>query len=218
MEHKQYNLRSKKKDCSIPIQLQLASEDFMAALRPSTSGQVFESDHTDSSDSDIDVSDLINHSDQNLSYPVNRDKEAFPGGGQGPANQEVSNDSISQNDINRQILQKLSNLGDRLAVIEGNRGHKLYKKTTDAKQIKTSNKVKRSKGAVAQSSPSHQQGEMAVGWQAIESQPPISLDKKHIYERKCMQDYYIWRIGQKQVQTKLSLKEVVLWMCSFQKE
>ena len=135
----------------------------MAALRPSTSGQVFESDHTDSSDSDIDVSDLINHSDQNLSYPVNRDKEAFPGGGQGPANQEVSNDSISQNDINRQILQQLSNLGDRLAVIEGNRGHKLYKKTTDAKQIKTSNKVKRSKGAVAQSSPSHQQGEMAVG-------------------------------------------------------
>ena len=100
----------------------------MAALRPSTSGQVFESDHTDSSDSDIDVSDLINHSDQNLSYPVNRDKEAFPGGGQGPANQEVSNDSISQNDINRQILQQLSNLGDRLAVIEGNRGHKLFKR------------------------------------------------------------------------------------------
>ena len=106
MEHKQYNLRSKKKECSIPIQLQLASdEDFMAALRPSTSGQVFESDHTDSSDSEIDVSDLINHSDQNLSDPVSRDAEAFPGGGQGPANQEVSNDSISQNDINRHIPQ-----------------------------------------------------------------------------------------------------------------
>ena len=108
MEHKQYNLRSKKKECSIPIQLQLASdEDFMAALRPSTSEQVFESDHTDSSDSDIDVSDLIKHSNQNLSDPVSRDAEAFPGGGQGPANQEVSNDSISQNDISRQILQQL---------------------------------------------------------------------------------------------------------------
>ena len=56
MEDKRYNLRSKKKECSIPIQLQLASdEDFMAALRPSTSGHVFESEHTDLSDSDIDV-------------------------------------------------------------------------------------------------------------------------------------------------------------------
>ena len=108
MEHKQYNLRSKKKECRIPIQLQLASdEDFMAALRPSTSEQVFESDHTDLSDSDIDVSDLIKHSNQNLSDPVSRGAEAFPGGGQGPANQEVSNDSISQNDISRQILQQL---------------------------------------------------------------------------------------------------------------
>ena len=50
-----------------------------------------------------------------------------------------------------------------MAVIEGSRGHKPYKKTADVKQIKTSNKVKRSKGAVAQSSPSHQQGEMGVG-------------------------------------------------------
>ena len=67
MEDKTYNLRSKKKEGTIPIQLQLASdEDFMATLRPSTSGQVFESEHTDSSDSDIDISDLINHSDQNF--------------------------------------------------------------------------------------------------------------------------------------------------------
>ena len=41
MEYNRYNLSSKKKECSMPIQLQLASdEDFMAALRPSTSGQV----------------------------------------------------------------------------------------------------------------------------------------------------------------------------------
>ena len=60
MEQKRYNSRSKKKECTIPIQLQLGSdEDFMAALRPSTSGQVSYSKHTDSSDSDIDISDMI---------------------------------------------------------------------------------------------------------------------------------------------------------------
>ena len=106
MEDKRYNLRSKKKECSIPIQLQVASDDdFMAALRPSTSGQVSESEHTDLSDSDIDVSELIDHSDQNLSDPVNSDAEAFPERGQSPANQSTSNDSVSQNDINRKILQ-----------------------------------------------------------------------------------------------------------------
>ena len=167
MKDKKYNLRSKKKECSIPIQLQLASlEDFMAALRPSTSRQVFESDHTDSSDSDIDVSDLIHsdHSDQNLSDPASRDAEAFPGGGQGPVNHGISSDSVSQNDINRQILHQLSNLMDCLAVIEGSRGPKPYKKTSDARKIKTSNKVTHSKVAVAQSSPSHQQGEIGVGF------------------------------------------------------
>ena len=61
------------------------------------SGQVFESEHTDSSDSDIDVSDLINHLDQNLSDPVNRDAKVFPGCWQDPASQGTFNDSVSQN-------------------------------------------------------------------------------------------------------------------------
>ena len=78
MEDKRYNLRSKKTQSSIPIKLELASdEDFTAALRASTSGQVFDSEHTDSSDSDIDILGLINHSDQNLSDPVCRDVEVF---------------------------------------------------------------------------------------------------------------------------------------------
>ena len=60
MEETRYNLRSKEKDYSIPIQLQLdCDEDFMAALRPSTSGQVSFSEHTDSIESDIDISDMI---------------------------------------------------------------------------------------------------------------------------------------------------------------
>ena len=87
-------MRSKKKEYSIPIQLQLASdEDFMVALRPSTSGQVFESEHTDLSDSDIDISDLINHSNQNLPDPISRDAEVFARQGQGPANQNGLDDS-----------------------------------------------------------------------------------------------------------------------------
>ena len=160
----------------------------MAALRPSTSGQVFDSEHTDLSDSDIDVSDLINHSAQNLSDLVNRDAEVFPGWGQGPAIQGNSNDSVSQND-NRQILQQLSNLGDRLAVIEGSNRPRPYKKTSDAKQIKTSNKVRCSKAAVTQSSPSYQQGEIGVG--LASNQIPIP--------DKLRQEAYI----QKEVQARL---------------
>ena len=136
MEDKRYNFRSKKTEYTIPIQLQLASdEDFMDALRPSASGQVFESEHTDSSDSDIDISDLINHSDQNLSDPVIR-SEVFPGKGQGPVNQHVSGEnSVSQNDINRQIWQQLNSLGDRFAAIENTTKPRPHKKTSDTNQL-----------------------------------------------------------------------------------
>ena len=150
----------------------------MAALRPSTSGQVFESEHTDSSDSDIDVSELIDHSDQNLSDPVYSDAEAFPGHGQGPANQGTSNDSVSQNDINRKILQQLGSLGDRLAVIKGSTRSKPYKKTSDAKRIKSSSSVKCSKAAVTQSGPSHWQGEASVG--LASNQIPDKLKLKSV--------------------------------------
>ena len=183
MEQKTYNLRSKKAECSIPIQLQLASdEDFMAALRPSTSGQVFGSDHADSSDSDIDISELINHSDQNLSDPVIRG-EVFTGGGQVPDSPGGSSDSVSQNDINRQILQQLTSLGDRLSVIEGTRP-KTHKKTSDAKLVKTSHKVKCAKGAVPQSSPSHQQGGSSVGIASNHIPTPDKLQQEAYIQRE----------------------------------
>ena len=185
MEDKTYNLRSKKKEGTIPIQLQLASdEDFMAALRPSTSGQVFESEHTDSSDSDIDISDLINHLDQNLSDPVNKNADLFPGRGQGSAIQSTSTDSVSQNDINRQILQQLSSLGDRLAVIEGTNTPRPYKKTNDPKIIKTSNKARHSKAPVKQSSPSHQQGEVGVGLASNQIPTPDKLRQEAYIQKE----------------------------------
>ena len=43
----------------------------------------------------------------------------FSGQGQGPVNQDAfGNNSVSQNDINKQILTQLSTFGDRLAAIE----------------------------------------------------------------------------------------------------
>ena len=69
MNEARYNLRNRG-ECHIPIQLQLVSDvDFLTASRggadSSQSGQVV----TDLSDSgsDIDISALVDHSDQNLS-------------------------------------------------------------------------------------------------------------------------------------------------------
>ena len=131
MEDKTYNLRSKKNECSIPIQLQLASdEDFMAALRPSTFGQVSYSEHTDSSDSDIDKSDMINNSDQNFRILLVK-MWRVPLAKDGVDHSCQNDHSVSQNDINRQILAQLSNLGDHLGVIECSTSCNPYKKTSD---------------------------------------------------------------------------------------
>ena len=63
-----YNLRSGKRECHIPIQLQLARDEefLMESLEASGhAGQVFDSDQSDLSRSDIDISALLNTSDQN---------------------------------------------------------------------------------------------------------------------------------------------------------
>ena len=70
MDEARDNLISKRRECRIPIQLQMAGdEDFMATLGLPTSrmGQVSFTEHSHSgSESDIDVSVLINHSDKNF--------------------------------------------------------------------------------------------------------------------------------------------------------
>ena len=70
MEANRYNLRSNRRERSIPVQLQLATdEDFMMASRSrmesAQARQVF-SELSDS-ESDIDISDFTRSSDQNLS-------------------------------------------------------------------------------------------------------------------------------------------------------
>ena len=132
------------------------------------------------------IDELIDHSDQNLSDPVTSDAKAFPGHGQGPANQGTSNDSVSQNDINRKILQQLGSLGDRLAVIEGSTRSRPYKKTSDAKHIKSPSGVKHSKASVTQSGPSHWQGETSVGLASNQIPTPDKL-KQEAYIQKEVQ-------------------------------
>ena len=63
-----YNLRSGKRECHIPIQLQLPrDEDFLAGSLEASghAGQVPDSDQSDISGSHIDISALLNSSDQN---------------------------------------------------------------------------------------------------------------------------------------------------------
>ena len=99
---------------------------FMAALRPLTSGQVSYSEHTDSSDLEIHTSDMINHSDQHLQtllVEMWRDPHGYH-----------NDNSVSQNDINRQILAQFSNLGDNLAAIESSTARKPNKKTSEVEK------------------------------------------------------------------------------------
>ena len=70
MEAGRYNFRSNRRECSIPVQLQLATDDKLLTetgrrAESPQAGQVL-SEFSDS-ESDIDLSDLIRHSDQNLS-------------------------------------------------------------------------------------------------------------------------------------------------------
>ena len=131
MDEVRPNLRSKKRECRIPIQLQMAGdEDFMATLGPSTSrmGQVSFTEHSDSgSESDIDISDLINHSDKISSPVLASGRGASSNEGKG----SLGDTQVSQNDINQQILSQLASLGDRLTNVVSNQS-KFTKKTVHA--------------------------------------------------------------------------------------
>ena len=136
MDEARYNLKLKRREGHIPIQPQMAGdEDFLATLGHSTSriGQVSFTEHSDSgSESNIDVSDLINHSDK-ISSPV----LASVGGAVSTEVQSSldprsrGNKNISQNDINHQILTQLANLGTDCTQ------SKLIKKTAHSEKSQT---------------------------------------------------------------------------------
>ena len=66
-----YNLRSGKRECHIPVQLQLEGDDrFLIDMLEASSHarQVSDSDHSDTGESDIDISGLLHFSNQ---FPIN---------------------------------------------------------------------------------------------------------------------------------------------------
>ena len=146
-----YNLRSTKREHHIPVQLQLLDDaDFMAeTLRTTRPGQVSDLEHSDDSTSDINISALLDHSDQNLSScPTHSDKGAGAGGS-GSASRaggaRGTGNIVSQNEINQIILAQLNSLGDRLDNMEKNK----VKKTSDMSKVKSSaSKTKRTKAPV----------------------------------------------------------------------
>ena len=136
-----YNLRSNRRECSIPVQLQLATdEDFMMASRSHMespqAGQVFSK--LSDSESDIDISDFIHSSDQNLS-PISSDKQSdLTGGGRdsAPGTSGSTSSTSDQAAINQKILQRLNALGQWLDSIEKN-----TLSNTGAKPVKCQNKT-----------------------------------------------------------------------------
>ena len=120
-----YNLRSGRKGCHISLQVQLATyEEYLTAsqgsLDPSYSGQVF-SEQSDS-ESDIDISRLLNHSDQNLSVVDSDNVKHGPAtsGCSDPRPSGLNPVEVDQNMINQQMLAQLNVLGNRLDSMEKN--------------------------------------------------------------------------------------------------
>ena len=137
-----YNLRSGRKECHIPVQVQLATdEEFLAASRGSLdpySGQVL-SDQSDSGP-DIDISGLLDISNQNLSFSDSSSVNhgAAVSGSGGPKASSSSPINVDQNMINQQILAQLNVLGKRLNSIEKNSLQSTCRKTSDSSKIKKS--------------------------------------------------------------------------------
>ena len=135
-----YNLRGSK-ECHIPVQL-ASDAEFLAASResldPQHSGQVF-SGQSDSG-TDIDISGLLDISNQDLSFSdsdsVNHGTAV--GGNGGPKASGSNPVHVDQNMINQQILAQLNVLGNRLNSIEKNSLQSTGKKTNDTSKIKRS--------------------------------------------------------------------------------
>ena len=141
MNEARYNMRNRG-ECHIPIQLQLASDvDFLTAsgvgADSSQSGQVV----TDlsGSGSDIDISALIEHSDQNLPSSPVHSGHGVQNARKGQSSQAPGSNVglMEQQHINAQILTQLRALGARLDSME-NSMEKPVRKTNDVTKIKKS--------------------------------------------------------------------------------
>ena len=135
-----YNLRSGRKECHIPVQVQLTTdEEFLAASQGSLdphSGQVL-SDQSDSG-SDIDTSGLLDISNQNLSFSDSSSVShgAAASGSGGPKASSSNPINVDQNMIKQQILAQLNVLGKRLNSIKKNSLQNTCRKTSNPSKIK----------------------------------------------------------------------------------
>ena len=116
MKASRYNLRSNRRECSIPVQLQLATDkEFVTASRGHMESAQAEQVFSELSDSESDI-DLIRHLDQNLSPVVSSRQSVFAAGGTDSVPGTLGlNSSISeQAAINPKKLQQLNTLGQWL--------------------------------------------------------------------------------------------------------
>ena len=114
MEAGRYNLRSNRRECSIPVQLQLPiDEDFVMAskshMESDQAGQVFYEL------SDIDLADLIWHLNQNLCPIIANRQNAFAACGKAsvPSTPGLSPSTSEQAAINQKNLEQLNALGQQ---------------------------------------------------------------------------------------------------------
>ena len=134
---KRYHLRStRSQEICLPVQLQMAGdrERFTKDLRSShpDPGQVaFQSDSASESDSDLDLSEIFKNSDVESGSPTknlgqrNLDQQGRSVDGVSTENKKL----LDQNDINRQILKQLSQLGEHISTME--QGDRRCKKSSD---------------------------------------------------------------------------------------
>ena len=120
-----YNLHSTRgQDICLPVQLQMAgdrelySQD-LGSSHPDPRQVTFQSDCTSDSDSELNLSDVFKNSDVEAGSPSkhigqrNLDQQGRSADGVGE-----NTKMVDQNEINRQILKQLSQLGERISSME----------------------------------------------------------------------------------------------------
>ena len=131
-----YNLRSTRgQDICLPVQLQMAgdrelySQD-LGSSHPDPGQVTVQSDCTSDSDSELNLSDVFKNLDVETGSPskhiVQRNLDQ-----QGRSVDGVVENKkmVDQNEINRQILKQLSQLGERMSSME--QGRRTCKKSSD---------------------------------------------------------------------------------------
>ena len=168
MSEPAYNLRSSKADAvQVPVQLQFADDPeflskWMSVSQQSKSNQENDS-YTDRSESDLNCSDVINQSDTEQT-------EEKDNPGSTSSKEKSTDDCITQQMINAQILAQLTNISQRLEKIEKPK----CKKTAGPTKIK--NKKGKASQSTAQTVPITSDSAIATNSAVLKAPNPIGID------------------------------------------